>query len=189
MSERNKLMSVLVVGLLVGFGVGRLVPQNADTIQVPEDTNELVEDATDVDVVVDTSVDSAETGGQLSASLVSLTSSLIDRPQVVKAGYGVEVRDQLAGEMVTVSSVAVTGSTWVAIHADRDGAPGNVFGARRIETNASGVEVSLLRSTERGMKYYILLQEDNGNGKYDLYSDAEIISQDGLLIFDSFIAK
>jgi len=196
MSERNKLLSVLVVGLLVGFGVGRLTPQQANTTEtqalgesdiasekiIKEDEPSIVSESEVIQV--------PETGAQLSASVfTSITGSSIDRPQVQKVGYGINVGDQPASDQVMVASVAVLGPTWIAVHADRDGLPGNVFGAYRIETNLSGVTVDLLRDTEKGMKYYVVLQEDNGNGKYDLYLDSEIVTSSGALVYDSFVAQ
>ena len=193
MTERNKLLAVLIVGLLVGFGLGRLIPGVNSEVVVGEDdgsADAVIVTGEDNVQITETPSDAAETKGQLSASLSgSLTASDLDRPQKTASGVGLKLLDQPAGESVEVSSVAVTMPTWVAVHADRNGRPGNVLGARLVDSNTSGLVISLLRATQAQETYYVLLQEDNGNGSYDLYDDPELVSLAGELIADAFVAK
>jgi hypothetical protein len=180
MAERNKLLAVLIVGLLVGFGVGRLMPQETEDTQ-----EELVQTQEDVALTQE-----PEVGTQLQASIAgALTRSALDRSQVSKIDVSVLVSDQVSGESVFVDSVEVDSKTWVAVQANRDGVPGNVLGARRIEAPVSSLEIPLLRTTVPGEVYFVLLQEDNGNNQYDLYQDPEIVDTIGNLIFDTFVAK
>lgn len=194
MTERNKLLAVLVVGLLVGFGVGRVLPTTPAQIDDKSDEGVVMVEKKDGDamrMVEDKGdVESPETGAQLGAAAAgALTHSAIERPQADRAGVGVSVLDQVAGENVLVSSVAVTAPTWVAVHSDRGGRPGNVLGARLVEANSGGVLISLLRPTEKLQTYYVVLQEDNGNGSYDLYIDPELVRPDGTLVFGAFVAQ
>lgn len=86
----------------------------------------------------------------------------------------VEVKDQVAGDKVFISRVAVAQAGWVAIQEDVDGMPGNILGAHRFDAGTYQGVVTLLRDTIPGETYYATLWHDNGDGVFDYTTDRYI---------------
>lgn len=194
MAERNKLLAVLIVGLLVGFGVGRLVSQSNLNEEGESVVADLEKDATQEEgnaiTIEEILGQEPQVGSQLSAGVAgALKKTALDRLQVTKDDAMVSVFDQIAQDQVLVSGVVTSSPVWVAVHANRDGVPGNVFGARLVSASDTEIIVSLLRPTESGSMYYVVLQEDNGNNIYDLYLDKEIVDARGNLVTKAFMAQ
>jgi len=71
------------------------------------------------------------------------------------------VEDQKAGSEVIVSELNLEKASWVAVHDDKEGKPGNVLGAHWFPAGKSvKVTVELLRPTLSAKIYYALLHED-----------------------------
>lgn len=88
----------------------------------------------------------------------------------------VSVADQPAGDTVTIASVTFTEVGWVAVRDDR----GWTLGAKRFEPGThSNVAMSLLRATEAGQRYQVLLYIDDGDGAFDLDKEILVTRSDG----------
>lgn len=95
------------------------------------------------------------------------------------SGGDVTVENQAAGKTITVATVAADGDTWIAVRDDINGKPGNILGAKRVSTGThTNVSVPLLRATESGKSYFIVLFTDNGDKKFDHKTDRPVFSQD-----------
>lgn len=104
---------------------------------------------------------------------------------VTVGGEAVSVKDQPAGSFVVVESANLSQEGWVAV---RD-ASGRTLGAARLDAGAhSAVQVELLRGTEAGQKYQVLLYADNGDKEFDLHTDTLVMNSDGSVAGASFSA-
>jgi hypothetical protein len=105
-----------------------------------------------------------------------------ENPLTKPTNFGVAVIDQLAGDRVLLEEVTFETSGWAVVHEDIDGAPGNALGAQRFDggTRTDGY-VELLRNTESGNLYYVILYLDDGDGEFDLKKDAPISSEEGIV--------
>ena len=94
-----------------------------------------------------------------------------------------KVIDQEAGGSVLVSEMSLTESRWVVIHEDLDGEPGNILGARLFFEGDTEGEVSLLRNTSEGGKYYAILymvaeREKDQDRRFDIVRDLPLVKED-----------
>lgn len=107
-------------------------------------------------------------------------------PTVVASGDSISVADQPAGDSVRVKSVSFSQAGWVAV---RD-SNGRTLGAGWFAAGAhENVSVPLLRNTEAGQRYQVLLYVDNsGDHKFDLHGDTLIVNQDGSVAGTNFTA-
>ncbi|PIR47042.1 MAG: hypothetical protein COV07_01040 [Candidatus Vogelbacteria bacterium CG10_big_fil_rev_8_21_14_0_10_45_14] len=193
MSETNKVILAAVLGILVGFWGGRLL----DNRPLPLDDDEL--DGKE-EMMEDEEADTASVGSVVPAKTDDMSVKESDKTkenavdisiQTTPATSGsmmasVSVGNQMAGSKVM--TVAKTGATtWVVVHEDRNGEPGNILGARRVEAGTTTTEVMLLRGTVAGGKYYVMLHSDNGDGKFDYKLDLPIL-EGGMAVMSSFVA-
>lgn len=90
------------------------------------------------------------------------------------------VSSQAAGMSVLVDAVTVPPpGVWVAVRdVNPDGSLGNVLGAARAHGPVSGFEVPLLRSTEPGTRYAVMLYRENGDGVFDPQNDSVYVDFD-----------
>ncbi|MDP3772115.1 MAG: hypothetical protein Q8Q94_01915 [bacterium] len=97
--------------------------------------------------------------------------------------------DQAPGVQVALNAVAVKHAGWAVIHEDRNGKPGNILGARRLDGGSySNVVVDLLRATTAGGTYYAMLHSDNGDRIFDYKIDVPLIDGGGNPIMVRFTA-
>lgn len=102
------------------------------------------------------------------------------------SGDAVSVSDQPAGDKVAVNSVYLPQMGWVAV---RDSS-GHVLGAARLDAGThSDVQVDLLRNTEAGEHYQVLLYIDDGDKVYDLHKDTLLTNSDGAVAGATFTAS
>lgn len=127
------------------------------------------------------------TGGNASStgstSLTSGSSSPTSTAGTVPVSTGaqgeqVTVDDQPAGVIVRITSMNLSRSTWVAVRDER-----SVMGAAWFAAGEKTGTVELLRGTEAGKTYSVVLYIDNGNHAFDLASD-ELVTGVG----DTFVA-
>ncbi len=97
------------------------------------------------------------------------------------------VKDQPAGKMVVVDSINLNQSAWIAIHEDKNGKLGVIYGARLFNSESKGGEVILLRATQPGMKYYAMLHNENGDRVFDFKQDLPLNDETGDPIMTSFM--
>ncbi len=103
-------------------------------------------------------------------------------------GPTVEVSDQVlpadAPDVVTVDSADFDENGFVVVHADNDGAPGEILGASDLleqgDAPHSDIEVMLDSSTEDGDQLHAMLHaDDNDNGSFEESEDSAIPPPDG----------
>lgn len=102
--------------------------------------------------------------------------------------FSVSADDQPDGNSVAITSAKFPASGgWIAVHESREGAPGNVLGAKYYnqgETKNSAV--LLLRPTVSGV-YYAIIHFDDGDHQFDLLKDLPVKSASGGMIMARFI--
>lgn len=98
----------------------------------------------------------------------------------------VTVESQLAGEIVSLKEVALVNSSWVAIHEDNAGVPGNVLGATRFPAGIQSGTVELLRNTEPEKLYYVMIHSDDGDDEFNLKNDVALVDINGEVILSAF---
>ena len=87
-----------------------------------------------------------------------------------------QVLDQPAGRAVVVKSVDVSATSWIAVRDYADQKIGNVLGAARREKGTSrDVVVDLLRATEPGKQYAVVILTDNGDGEFSTKTDSPLM--------------
>ena len=97
--------------------------------------------------------------------------------QTTTSGNKLEVVDQPAGRAVIVKSVTVEKTSWIAVRDFANGKIGNVLGASRREPGTSrDTVVDLLRGTEPGKQYAVVLFIDNGDGAFSTKTDTPFMS-------------
>lgn len=92
----------------------------------------------------------------------------------------ITVREQLAGNGVALEFVSVTQSGWVVVHESKNGELGNALGARRFDAGSyTDTTVVLLRDTEVGNPYIVVLYNDNGDKEFTLGEDKPLLDSSG----------
>ncbi|MBI2109257.1 MAG: hypothetical protein HYT93_03725 [Parcubacteria group bacterium] len=107
---------------------------------------------------------------------------------VVSGDNSLVVEDQRPGFSVIMSMVSLSESGWVAVHEEtNEGTMGNILGARRFaEGKYFGSTVELLRATESGSAYYVVLHSDDGDSIFDFTIEAPARDHSGALIVERF---
>lgn len=85
------------------------------------------------------------------------------------------VESQPAGSIVNVKEVTLDDRLWVVVYEEREGMRGNILGAKRLpEGTHQNTYVSLLRNTEAGNRYHIVIHSDNGDDVFDFTQDTPL---------------
>jgi hypothetical protein len=103
----------------------------------------------------------------------------------VSSQESVSVSDQTAGMQVTVRSVSLPQTGWVAV---RDSS-GSVLGAGLFNAGTNSGTVPLLRGTTAGERYQVLLYIDDGDKQFDLHKDTLLMNSDGSVAGTTFTAN
>ena len=95
----------------------------------------------------------------------------------IPAGEGdIVIDNQLPGNQVLLSKVNLSESRWIAIHEDRNGAPGNIIGAGRYPGGpTTSTSIELLRPTVKGV-YYAMIHTDDGDSEFNYPKDIPVSS-------------
>jgi len=161
-SENQRLLIVGTVGFILGVAVTAALFALRDDGTMPTATNE----------------NGAMEESDMKASKV---------PSVISSsGDRVDVDDQRAGAVVRLTSVTLSSSSWVAVHEDVGGSPGNILGAIRFDQGTSRGDLSLLRPTQPAQLYYVRLYRDNGDREFNLEDDLLLVSTANVPIEDTF---
>lgn len=116
------------------------------------------------------------TTSQTETETPSATVSADTKTSISVGGSAVTVKDQPAGSSVTVASATLPQLGWIAV---RD-ASGRTLGAGRFSAGTvTNAEVPLLRATEAGQRYQVLLYVDDGDKEFDLHKDTLVTNSDG----------
>lgn len=152
------------IGAVLGMWIGYMVATRAVSVEENKENEQRQEISSD-------DVNSMTDDGALIGSSVSESGD----------GALVSVQEQPAGLAVVVASIDIPRNGWIAIHEILDGALiGNVLGAARRDAGLyEGVVVNLLRATEPGSEYAVVLYVDNGNKEFDLQNDVPITDAAG----------
>jgi hypothetical protein len=166
----------IVIGLIIGFTAG-VVWINSFDKEVEEKVNEKI--------------DSIEEENNESPFLNDVSNTEARNAFVLQTASGVGsvvVSDQVEGDTVTVSSVSIGEDGWIAVRDARDNGLGNILGATYVtEGDYVNKEVKLLRNTESGELYEVILFSDNGDREFNHLVDA-VIQKDDVTIADQFLA-
>lgn len=160
----------LIVIIAGGWLIAREKSGGVVAEQMATTTNSL---ATATDVTSSKAIDSAVTVGE--------------KPTPTAAGSGetVTVKDQVAGNTVTVANVKLSKPTWVAIK----GTNGWVLGAAWVNETSDNISVSLVRPTVKGETYQAVLYVDDGDKKFSLHAaDTLITDVEGAPVASTFKA-
>ena len=95
-------------------------------------------------------------------------------PKTLKADISAE--NQLFGETVD-TNVETDRVSWVVVYEDTNGVPGNILGAKIVDIGRFSVQVKLLRGTLPDRLYYVKLQADDGDHKFDFTKDLPMTNQ------------
>lgn len=87
-------------------------------------------------------------------------------PTTEARGESVSVSDQPAGETVLVDAISITSPSWVVVREE-----GWILGARRVDESGSEISVPLLRATEAGGSYEVVIYIDDGDRQFDHLKD------------------
>lgn len=91
-----------------------------------------------------------------------------DQPAATVDSGAVAVSNQPAGNSVAIDSLTVPApGAWVAVREVNGTDLGNVLGAVRIGGPRSNFSIPLLRATEPGQRYAVVLYRDDGSGVFD----------------------
>lgn len=88
------------------------------------------------------------------------------------AGESISVKDQPAGDTVRVAQAQLSRVSWIAVRDDM-----RIFGAKRVDAENGGqtfndIDVPLLKDTEAGKTYRVVVYADDGDQIFDFKKDA-----------------
>lgn len=112
-------------------------------------------------------------------------SGVPESPLVLAGKNTITLDDQLFGDSVTIKSIDLASDSWVAIHEDLDGKPGNILGAAWFPAGVSSGVVELQRPTVDGATYYAMLHADkqprgeDGHKVFDFKVDVPLTDESG----------
>lgn len=99
------------------------------------------------------------------------------------------VRDQSAGATASVEQVEMSVAGWAVVHEIEGGHVLNALGASRLDAGKhENVTVELLRATEPGGSYAVILYTDNGSKEFEIRGDLPVINIAGNPVMKSFRA-
>jgi hypothetical protein len=184
--DKKTIIAMLVLGFIGGLVVGRLFPKSVveinQGVEVSKENDEVLLDNTNVELG-DTSGDTITNDN---SDILSGTGEGIT---VVQSEYTISVEDQLPAKVVNIARLALSKRSWVVIHEDYRGRPGNILGAHRyMEGVHENVPVELQRSMEQGGVYYIMLHHNDNDDEFDFTKDLPLTNEDGALIMTRFVA-
>jgi len=93
--------------------------------------------------------------------------AVVQQPTTQANGEAVSVSSQSAGDSVLVSSATVSAPSWIAVREE-----GWILGAGRVDESVENKLVPLLRATEAGKTYEVVMYIDDGDLQFDHLSDA-----------------
>jgi len=112
-----------------------------------------------------------------------LNNEIRETPETAK----IQVSEQAAGHSVTVNSAILDVNGWIVVHEEKDGFVSNALGASRADQGVhTNITVPLLRGTEPGNRYWIVLYSDNGDREFSLTDDFPLKDTAGAPLISSF---
>lgn len=168
--QSGKTFTVALIAFIVGFVLAFLIFGTGEKDTTPADTSsdtdtemeEVMDGDTSMMEENDGTIPADGTGGEVK-----------DLPKTLRSNISAE--NQVFGETVT-SSVETDQVSWVVVYEDTNGVPGNILGAKLVDIGRYTVEVKLLRGTLPDRLYYVKLQADDGDHKFDLSKDLPLVN-------------
>jgi len=102
----------------------------------------------------------------------------------------IAVEKQHAGTVVVVKKCNLTVPGWVVVHEEKNGIITNALGAiRRDPGTCTNTTIPLLRATEAGKRYWVVLYADSGDRLFNLREDFPIRTATGDPIMSPFMTE
>lgn len=164
----NKAQFIII--FLVGFLLGLLVGPTFTSDKLASDN------VNDTDVVKE------------EESTTSEVKNGTEKPTTSAVGINtIAVDNQIAGDRVMLSKIVIEEEGWVVVHEVVDGVLTNALGASRLNPGVhNDGYVELLRNTESGSVYFVVLYSDNGDGEFKLADDHPLMNSKSELISTTF---
>ena len=166
---------MLVIGIFIGIALIMVFRTPHDSDREGVAWNRTPSGATSSDILLSATTSRTET----------LSSALPELPRIPdNVRVGLSVLDQPAGKTVSVSSLEISGTQWVAIYDDKDGRPGWILGAARVHEGDKTTAVELLRPEGMisGNIYYAAILNDDGDSEFNRLTDLPPFSPDKIII-------
>ncbi len=175
--QKILIVGVIAAGLIFGFVVGRTFKgREAGEVTKTEQKESEKKNVVSIDVT-------PKKGETIKTSVIA---------PVVKTSNlsSVSVDAKLAaGKSVFVKNVSLKNDSWIVVREDLNGSMGNVLGASWLPKGTTGATtVELLRGTEAGRKYYVVLWSDNGDQIFGMDTDKPL-TNNGQMISSTFTAQ
>ena len=103
-----------------------------------------------------------------------------------------EVRDQEIGDIVIVRSATLPSAGFVVVYEDAGERPGGIVAQTEFMTHGEykDIEIPVLEdATEKGKKYFVMINIDNGDQKFNAGEDFPTTDESGGSIMKSFVAN
>lgn len=176
---------LFVAGIIVGFIAGYL--WTSSKYDQTEEVGEMAEKSQETDLKGGKV--EIETPGTNSGQVVTPPTTDTSAPKA-STSESVTVEDQIGGETVMVKMSGMTSDRWIAVHElDETGNPGWVLGASLFRKGATEGTVELIRGTEAGKKYSVVIHSEDGDGAFSLRLDLPVLRADGSLVASTFTAQ
>jgi hypothetical protein len=155
-NQNVRLVVTFVIGLLVGLGVYWLFDRTA-----PQ---------SDVATLEENTEEATSTMGDM----VSLGDN------------GLVLGTQTAGKQVVFKEIALASPAWIAIQDDVNGQPGKTLGARLFDKGTTTGAIDLLRATEDGKEYLVVIHSTDGNKTFTSATDKALTDSSGNVLMTKF---
>lgn len=139
-----------VLGIIIGFGIGR--------VSAPSDMFGNIDE-------LQQELDGLQDGTGTSTETTAIGSRFASLDTII-------VTDQKAGARVVVDGINVSQPVWVVVSEDSNGRPARILGAQVFKPGEYIGEVALLRATIPGNVYHAIIYTDNGDGVFDYKEDS-----------------
>ncbi len=178
----NRVIAVIIL-LLIFIGGWWLIARNSIHSKVVSQKGGSAASSTDVSVTDVTLGDESSATSDVSATT---REPVADAAKTTATSEEVTAVDQKAGSTVTVATVTVAQTSWVAVRT----ADNRILGAARLEAGSyTDVSVELLRATEAGQTYTVVVYTDDGDKMFDIHKDSLVAKADGSDVSSSFVAQ
>lgn len=191
---------LFVIGALVGFGADRVYMKKKSAANDRQADQENAENKQDAGTESGADVAAGDSGGEsgekqepgMSANDMPGAAAGVSLTGQIGTPIGqnsVSVEDQKPGSLVTVQSFTLGTDGWVVIHDDVGSKPGHILGAHRFNVGTyTGQNVELLKGTEKGSVYYVMLHADDGDRQFDYRVDLPLKDETGNMVMMRFVA-
>ena len=152
-----------LVFFIIGFGIGWFWFGKESL---------LAEQAGEENSVITPSVEQKENAA---AVLGELSSEKSGENKVSVENDLILVKDQVAGNTVSIEKVALKENSWVAVQDNNDGSLGNILGVQWLPAGENSGGVELLRNTEEGKSYFVTIYVDDGDKEFSKVFDREVV--------------